>query len=114
MKTITLLRENIKKHKGNFVGVFILMFIIVVSSSAVLTIWDNSRSYIRSQMDRVEFGDLIYWMNKNDSETDGIKAKLEEIQGIEKVVKKNNIIFLARVNGYEPNTTYFAYEYRIL
>ncbi|MEE1304053.1 MAG: ABC transporter permease [Agathobacter sp.] len=111
MKTITLLRENIKKHKGNFVGVFILMFIIVVSSSAVLTIWDNSRSYIRSQMDRVEFGDLIYWMNKNDSETDGIKAKLEEIQGIEKVVKKNNIIFLARVNGYEPNTTYFAYEY---
>ena len=111
MKTITLLRENIRKHKGNFVGVFILMFIIVVSTSAVLTIWDNSRSYVRSEMDRVEFGDLIYWMNQNDSEIDRIKAELEDIEGVRKVVMKDNIVFMARVNGYEPNSTYFAYEY---
>ena len=49
---ITLLKANLKRHKGGLAGIFILLFLVSLSLVTVLTIWENSNSYIPAAMRR--------------------------------------------------------------
>ena len=58
MEYRTLLKANLKKHKGGLTGVFILMLLVAASLGTVLSVWTNSGAYIRNEMQRAprEFG----------------------------------------------------------
>ena len=101
MKYVTLVRENMKKHKGSFIGIFLLMFIITVSLSSVLSIWNNSGSYVSDEMERIQYGDLIYWMNNNGKKIDKIVESMEAVDGVDKVVKEDNAIIKIVIDGEE-------------
>ncbi len=63
MEFITLLKANLKRHKGGLAGIFILLFLVSLSLVTVLTIWENSNSYIPAEMRRAGFGDLTVWVS---------------------------------------------------
>jgi len=58
----TLLKANIKRHKGTLFGIFILTFLAASTFGTSLTIWANSERYIQSELDRTGFGELTAWV----------------------------------------------------
>lgn len=63
MEYSTLLKAGIRRHKGSLLGVFILILLVSLSLGTVLTIWTNSSSYIRSEMNRAGFGAITAWVS---------------------------------------------------
>lgn len=101
-KNMTLVRENLKKQRGSFIGIFLLMFIITISLSCVLCIWSNSESYVRSEMERVRFGDIIYWL-KQTEQIDTITEAIEAVEGVQSTGYEKSINMKVIVNGIESS-----------
>lgn len=59
----TLLTANMKAHRGTMLGIFSLFFLVALSLTAVLTVWQNSARYVNSEMDRMGYGDLTVWVS---------------------------------------------------
>ena len=63
MEYVTLWKANARKHKGSLIGVFLLLLFVCLALGTVLTLWNNSGSYIPSEMKRAGFGDLTAWVH---------------------------------------------------
>jgi len=112
MKYITLLKANIKRQKGSFIGVFILIFIITVSLCAVLTIWSNSSAHEEEQINRIGFGDVTSWIYGKKEETDALITQMEKVSGVEKVEAQDILFVNYNVNGWDVvGGTGFALKY---
>lgn len=86
----TILKENLKRHKGSLIGVFILIFIISLSLSTVLSVWINSGSYVRGEMSRLGFGDITAWVaGKPDVEK--LATEITDLGAVEKTGLQNLI-----------------------
>lgn len=72
------------KHKGSFLGIFILFFVISLSLVTALHISINSSQYISSEMDRLGYGDMTVWVQQNN-ELSRISEDLKDIESIEDV-----------------------------
>ena len=59
----TLLKSNLKSHRGTVLGVFVLILLVSLSLGTVLTVWNNSDRYVNSEMDRLGYGDLTAWVS---------------------------------------------------
>ena len=91
MEYRTLLKANIKRHKGSLIGIFVLLMLVSVSLTTVLTVWNNSGSYVRGEMSRLGFGDLTAWVSNLTDE----KLLTDEISSLKEVdsVGAQEIIF---------------------
>ena len=63
MERRTLLKSNLKSHRGTVLGVFVLILLVSLSLGTVLTVWNNSDRYVNSEMDRLGYGDLTAWVS---------------------------------------------------
>jgi len=91
MEYFTLWKANTRMHKGSLAGVFLLLLLVSLALGAVLTLWNNAGSYIRSEMKRAGFGDLTAWVHDVPDET-----RLEdEIAGLDAVerVESQHVIY---------------------
>lgn len=91
MEYFTLWKANTRTHKGSLAGVFLLLLLVCLALGAVLTLWNNSGSYIRSEMKRAGFGDLTAWVHDVPDET-----RLEDdIAGLDTVerVESQHVIY---------------------
>lgn len=97
MEYSTLLKAGIRRHKGSLLGVFILILLVSLSLGTVLTIWANSSSYIRSEMNRAGFGAITAWVSGLTDED----ALLEEITALPEIstVETQKLIY----TNYEMN-----------
>ena len=113
MKYLTLLKANVKRQKGSFIGVFILIFIITVSLCAVLTIWRNSSTYEEEQINRLGFGDMTSWLYGKREEADALLTQIKSIDEVEKVGVQDIIFVNYKVNGWDTTAggTGFALQY---
>lgn len=113
MKYFTLLKANIKRQKGSFIGVFILIFIITVSLCAVLTIWRNSSTYEEEQINRLGFGDVTSWLYGKREEADALLTQIESIDEVEKVGVQDILFVDYKVNERDTTAggTGFALQY---
>lgn len=87
MEYRTLLKADLKKHKGSLSGVFILMLLVCAALGTVLTVWLNSERYIREELKRAGFGTLTAWVS-NLPDEEGIKglaADIENLDGVDRV-----------------------------
>lgn len=66
MEYRTLIRANLKKHKGTLAGIFILTLFVAAALGTVLSVWTNSRAYIEKEMQRAGFGELTAWVSGID------------------------------------------------
>ncbi|RKI39471.1 ABC transporter permease [bacterium D16-51] len=81
MEYFTLWRAGTRRHKGSLAGVFLLMLFINLALGTVLTLWNNSGSYIRSEMRRAGFGDLTAWVHDVPEQV----RLADEIAGLDEV-----------------------------
>lgn len=72
------------KHKGSFLGIFILFFVISLSLVTTLHISINSSQYVSMEMERLGYGDMTLWMQQNN-ELDRITQDLKDIENVEDV-----------------------------
>lgn len=63
MEIKTLLKSNIKSHRGTVLGVFVLILLVSLSLGTVLTVWNNSSRYVHSEMNRLGYGDITAWVS---------------------------------------------------
>ena len=63
METKTLLKSNLKSHRGTILGVFVLILLGSLSLGTVLTAWLNSSRYVDSELGRLGYGDLTAWVS---------------------------------------------------
>lgn len=81
MEIKTLLRANLKSHKGTAAGSFFLLLLVGISLCATLTVWHNAGNYVRGEMERLGYGDLTAWV----SGLEDVSALAEEIAALEEV-----------------------------
>lgn len=97
MKNTLMIKAGVKRHKGSFLGIIILLFLVSLSISTVLTIYLEGGCYIHKEIQRVGFGNLTAWV----SGVSDMKTLTESIQmqdGIEST-SVQNVIF----SGYEAH-----------
>lgn len=61
MKNKTLIKANIKRHKATMIGIFAIMLMVSLTLISVLTLWLNTNSYVKTEMDRLHYGDITAW-----------------------------------------------------
>lgn len=81
MEIKTLLRANLKSHKGTAAGSFFLLLLVGISLCATLTVWHNAGNYVRGEMERLGYGDLTAWV----SGLEDVSVLVEEITTLEEV-----------------------------
>ncbi len=84
MENKTLLKANLKRHKGALFGIFILTLLACAALGTVLTVWSNSEEYIRNELERAGFGELTAWV-ANLSDTAALENSIEALEEIERV-----------------------------
>lgn len=63
MEYRTLLKANLKRHRGALIGVFVLMLFTCAALGTVLSVWTNSGRYVSAEMERAGFGQLTAWVS---------------------------------------------------
>lgn len=99
----TLLKANIKRHKGTLFGIFILTLLVAAALGTVLTIWSNSERYIQSELNRAGFGELTAWV-ANLSDTKELENSMESLEEIERVEAQSLIYSNYTANGIESDS----------
>lgn len=84
MEYFTLWRAGTRRHKGSLAGVFLLLLLISLALGTVLTLWNNSGSYIRSEMRRASFGDLTAWVHDVPEQV-GLADEIAGLDAVERV-----------------------------
>lgn len=81
MKIVLL--SNLKKHKGSLIGIFLLMLLLSIAFATVLTVWANSSTYIKEQIQRSGFGDLTAWVS-GVSQISQLADNIESLEEVER------------------------------
>lgn len=81
MEIKTLLKSNLKSHRGTVFGVFVLILLVSLSLGTVLTVAFNSGRYVNSEMDRLGYGDITAWV----SGISDVAPLAEEISALDEV-----------------------------
>lgn len=116
METITLLKANIKRHKGSLIGILILTFFVVAALGTVLTVWTNSGSYVEKEMDRAGFGELTAWVSGVPVDVD-LSERISALPEIDHVETQSLIYSNYMINEQESDSegqliTYVSQERR--
>ena len=84
MEDITLLKADLKRHKGSLLGVFILVLLVCGALGTVLSVWMNSERYVREEMERAGFGTLTAWVS-NVPDMDALAANIADLEAVDHV-----------------------------
>lgn len=106
MEYKTLIRANLKQHKGTLAGIFFLTLLAAAALGTVLSAWTNSRAYIKAEMQRAGFGELTAWIS-NISNIDNISALTDSIEQLPEVKKTETqgVVFSNyNANGIESDS----------
>lgn len=83
MRNFILAKANMKRQKGSFIGILLLVFIVTVSLCSVLAIWNNAHDYEAEQIDRIGYGDICAWVLDSYAET--LTEQILAVEDVEKV-----------------------------
>lgn len=91
MEYRTILKANLKQHRWVLLGVSLLMCLTCAALGTVLSIWTNSDTYIRSEIQRSGFGELTTWVSGMPDKS----ALVGEIESLSEVsrVDTQDIVF---------------------
>lgn len=111
MKYFILLRANMKKQAGSFIGIAVLMFIVTASLLAVLTLWKNGNDYEKEQLERLGYGDLTCWLT-GEADAERLNEQIKKVSGTQKV-EEQEYIYAEKyfTNGQEPEGVLQIFAY---
>lgn len=84
MEDTTLLKADLKRHKGSLLGVFILVLLVCAALGTVLSVWINSERYVREEMERAGFGTMTAWVS-NVPDMDALAANIDDLEAVDHV-----------------------------
>lgn len=99
----TLLKANMKRHKGALFGIFILALLVASALGTALTVWSNSEKYIGNELDRAGFGELTAWV-ANLSDTSNLESSLSDLEEVERVETQSLIYSNYTANEIESDS----------
>ncbi len=100
MEVITLLKANIRKKKGSFISIAILMSIIVAVMTSVFSVKDNYDNALTQAFEDDDCGAFITYI-RSFRYTDELEKKVESCEEVEKVKDEEAIaIFQADAGQY--------------
>lgn len=105
-----ILRANIRRQKGSFIGITLLVLITTVLLCAVIGVWKNSMDYEEEQLERLHYGDLLIWMYENPIEEELI-GQLKGAEGVGEVISQEMIYSNYQINGTESSNILFCIPY---
>ncbi|MDO4554580.1 MAG: FtsX-like permease family protein [Lachnospiraceae bacterium] len=97
MEKKILWKSGLKRHQSSITGIFVLIFLVTVSLSSALTLWQCSGSYIRQEMERLGYGDMTVWVS-GLSDVTPLTEEINHLSEI-KTVGVQNILY----SEYETN-----------
>lgn len=86
MEIITILKANIRRQKGSFFGIFILMMIVSMALTAVLTVSMNSQKSDEEALEQAGFGDMLVLLNGSGETYEELMRQVEEQKEVEKIL----------------------------
>lgn len=101
MKIVLL--SNLKKHKGSLIGIFLLMLLLSAAFGTVLTVWANSSSYIKEQIQRSGFGDLTVWVS-GVSQISQLADDIESLEEVERAETQQLIFSNYTIDNQESDS----------
>lgn len=116
MEILTLLSANLRRHKGSLIGIFLLVLIAAAAFGTALSVWTNSETYIRNEMERAGFGELTAWVS-GVPDISELSENIEAVPEVERVEAQPLIFSNYKANGGESDSegqliTYFPGENR--
>lgn len=63
MEIKTLWLALSKRHKGNMIGIFVLLLLLSLTLLSALSVWKNAESYVREEMGRLGYGEMTAWVS---------------------------------------------------
>lgn len=63
MEFQTVLKADLRQHRGSLAGIFLLILLVFSALGTVLCVWANSGDYIRREIRRAGFGTLTAWVS---------------------------------------------------
>lgn len=102
MEKRTLLKANLKRHKGNLLGILLLTLLACGALGTVLTVWLSSRSYLEGELDRAGFGNLTAWVS--GGETEALSAQIAALPEVERVERQRLIFTEYETGGQESDS----------
>lgn len=82
MKNKTLLYANFKRHKGVMLGIFSIIMVVSLLIVSVISVWLNANSYLKEEMNRMNYGDLTVWTRSLDNE-EALYSEIEQLSDVE-------------------------------
>ena len=98
-----IIRAGIKRNKGNFLGIGILLLLAAFSLTAVLMTVLAGNSYIRDGMERAGFGDLTAWAS-DVPDMAFLMESIREQEGVESAEAQRLIFSEYEANGVESDS----------
>jgi len=111
MRDFTLIKANIKRQKGSFIGVFLLIWIISILLCAILSVWGNANDYVSQEIDRVGFGTFTCWA-ENVTDLDALQQQAEALSDVEKVTIQPLLYVRYIINGKESGSSALMLPYK--
>ena len=103
MRDLTILKANLKRHKGGLAGIFILMAITVAALAVVLTVHSNTKSHVQIEMRRIGFGDLTVWVS-GDFNLDSLVGAIKAVDPVASVGTRQIIYANYELLGHESDS----------
>lgn len=91
MEIFTLVKANIRKKKGAFISIVILMTIVVASIVTILGVKHNYQAGMEQAYEASDIGEIVACVKKTKM-TDELKRKVEDCSLVERVVYYDAII----------------------
>ena len=96
-----LLKSAAQKQWASIVGIFLLVSVLALCLFSALTVYIGGINSVESEMERLGFGDFTVWTS---GQPEGIKAELEKIPDVERVLYQPLIFAGYEINGgYSDN-----------
>ncbi len=77
MEILTLMKANLRRRRGAYLGIMLLTILITCSAGAVLSVMDNSAEALDAALEYADSGDVAVYMS-SDVLTDALRTQLEE------------------------------------
>ncbi len=111
----TILRANIKRQKGSFIGIVLLIFIISTAIATVLAVWNNSRKYEEQKIEELGYGDITSWVGGLEDYSE-LESQIGNVEGVERTDSQKLIYCDYTINGKKSSSngmllTYEPSEY---
>ena len=98
-----MIRAGMKRHKGSYIGIGILLFLTALSLTTVLMIALVGNSYIREEMERAGFGDLTAWAS-DVPDMEFLLESIREQEGVEGAEVQKLVFSEYEANGMESDS----------